>query len=187
MLTGRVWKLLFGSPSLDSLLEEIAETDSYERRKVLWQQVIRRFVHDVERACRVARCLEPREIACAIIDEALRGVGVDPAKDFSRQLVRIMKKHLGQNPVDKVIHNVYLRQFLHELPPKLVPYAEGFLDQAGHVEWLADRRNENVDEVRKRCEQVWAVLPRVIEQEYGNEAVVERTDGVWTVAKLREN
>lgn len=191
MLKGRIWRLFRGGAigsctSLDSLLEELADTDSLERRKALWQEVIRRFVQDVERACRVAGHTDPQEMRGIILDEALRGVEPGSAKYFSRQLVRIMKKHLGQNAVSKVLHGIYLRQFLHELPVDLVPYVEGLLDQDGHVEWLADRRNENFKEVQKRCAEGSRALPHAIEREYDDAEIIDRTDGVWTIAKLKE-
>ena len=171
---------------LDDLLDEIAGTRSLERRKALWAEVTRRFIHDVERACRIAGVENSQERASSILDEALRRIGCEPAKCFSRELVRIMKRHLGDSPVRKVLRSLYLRQFLAELPARLVPYAEGFLDQEGHIEWLADRQYEDVEEVRERCREAWGALPRAVEKEYDNEEVVERTDGVWTILKLKE-
>ena|SRR5437867_11936151 len=181
------WKVPLGpSMPLDDLLTEIAKEGTLERRRVLWEEVTRRFVHDVERACQIAGCVDARGTAGEIMAEALRGVGADPVKDFSRELVRIMKRHLGQDPVARVLPSLYLRQFLHELPAHLLPYGEGLLDQAGHVEWLADRRNESLEVVDKLCKEAWAALPEAIGREYGDTEISERTDGIWTITKLKE-
>ena len=171
---------------LDVVLEEIAETTSLAQRRALWAEVARRFNHDVERACQIARAAHPKQKAGEILDEALRSIGSEPPQYFSRELVRIMKKHLGEEPVGKVTRSVYLRQFLTELPTELVPYAAGLLDQQGHTEWLADRRSEKEEEVRKRCTEALERLPGAVEQEYNDEELAERTDGVWTIHQLRE-
>jgi len=181
------WQPVFGpSMPLDDLLTEIAKERSLERRRALWEEVIRRFLHDIDRACGVAGCVDPRGTGGEILAEALRGVGADPVKYFSRGLVQIMKRHLGQDPVAKVVGSLYLRQFLHELPVHLLPYAAGLLDQAGHVEWLADRRSESLKDVQERCARAWDALPKAIEREYGDDEVADRTHGVWTIAKLKQ-
>lgn len=173
------------SSSLDGLLDELAKTQSLERRRLLWGEIVRKFIHDVDRACRIAGD-NSRETASRILDEALRGVGPEPAKYFSRELVRIMRRHVDEMAVRKVLRSIYLRQFLANLPPTLVAYAEGILDQEGHFEWLAERRGEDVGEVRRHCQAAFEQLPNAIEREYTDEEVAERTDGIWTMRHLKE-
>jgi hypothetical protein len=187
------WERYFGSSaapgpstSLDDLVEEIAQTPLLDRRRALWAEIVRRFVHDVDRACRIAAVPECRERTGQILQEALRWIGSEPAKYFSRELVRVMRRHLGDEPVRQVLRSLYLRQFLGELPPRLVPYAEGLLNQEGHVEWVAEARCEGLEEVRKRCEEAWRLLPVNIEKEYDDEEISDRTDGIWSILLLRE-
>lgn len=171
---------------LDDLLEEVGTTASLDRRRLLWREVERRFVHDVELACQIAQVPDPVEMAGTILAQAMRGIGSDATSYFSRQLAGLMKSHLGEEAVQKVLPTLYLRQFLAELPAHLLPYAEGLLNARGNFDVLAAWRVENVEIVRKRCAEAFDLLPRVIEKEYRDAEIVERTLGVWDILKLKE-
>jgi hypothetical protein len=185
----RRWKGAEGpdpSTFLDTLLEELNEAHSLDRRRKLWEEVIRRFVHDVDRACRIAGAGDPRAVASKVLDEALRGVPAVAPEGFSVELDRIAMKHLGEPAVKRVRRSLYLRQFLSELQPSLIPYAEGLLNQDGRVEWLAEIRSETVQQVGERCREAFRELPDVVAQEYTGQEVSDRTKGVWTIALLKE-
>jgi hypothetical protein len=171
---------------LDDLLEEIATTESLDRRRLLWREVERRFVHDVELACQIAQVRDPAGTEGTILAEAMRAIGSEPTRYFTRQIDEIMKRHLGKQAVQQVLPSLYLRQFLAELPAQLVPYAEGLLNSRGDFKLLADWRGENVEDVKKRCDQAFQLLPQAIEKEYRDEEIVDRTLGVWDILKLKE-
>lgn len=120
------------------------------------------------------------------MEEALRSIGPDPVAEFSRELVRIVGFNVGQKAVSVVQRTLYLRQFLHCLPRHLIPYVEGLLDCELDVELLAARRNEHLEKVSLLCAEAWAALPRAIESEYDDQDLATRTDGFWSIAKLKE-
>ncbi len=171
------------SAFLDDLLEQIMTADDLPRRTALWAEVSRRFIHDVERACRIAGA-DSREKAAEILDRALRTIGSEPARYFSRDLVRIMKIELGTEAVDHVIGSLYLRQFVTEIPPVRSRYLNAFLDNELEFGWTAETLNEAEDVVRDAVKDAWSRLVRAIQREYGEAEVVERTDGVWDYFKL---
>jgi hypothetical protein len=156
-----------------------------EHRKILWAEVLRRFSPDVERACRIARAADPAALAGTILAQALRSVGSEPVRSFSRDLVTIMKRHLGEPAVLKVRRSLYLRQFLSELPPESLPYAEGLLNHEGRVERLAQALGQDVETVRQRSRAAWSRLAPAVEKEYDDEEVQDRTDGVWRIPEMK--
>jgi len=172
------------STLLDDLLEEIGGTNRLERRTLLWAEVTRRFVQDVERACRIAGA-NSVEKAAEIIDAALRGVGSEPAKYFSRDLVHIMKLELGTDAVSRVVNSLYLRQFVTELSRNRIRYLNAFLDNEMEIAWTAEALNESEDVVRTQIKYAWSQLVTAIQREYEDAEVIERTDGVSNYFKLK--
>jgi hypothetical protein len=183
-------KHLVGSPPefrhLDDLLDEVARAGTLADRQQLWKEVSRRFVQDVERACRIAGVDRPREKAGDILAEALRDVIAEEPRYFSRLLVRIMKRHLGTAAVEKVWRSLYLRQFISELPDDLVPYVHGMLDQELRGDLLARQLHETEQTVRTQFKKAWELLVRRIEAEYDADEVADRTENVWTIERLKE-
>jgi hypothetical protein len=173
------------STFLDDLLDEIASTDVLERRTILWAEVVRRFNQDVERACRVARVSHPREEAAKILDAALRWVGSEPAKYFSRELVRLMRGRLGTAATDRTIRMLYLRQLVTEVPHGLIRYANAFLDNEMEMNRTAETLNEDPALVERRVREFWKALREVVPKEFSDVDLSDRTDGVWTYLKLR--
>lgn len=174
------------STPLDDLVRELAESGSLERKKILWAEVVRRFVHDVETACEVAGIPDPEKKAGTILDQALREIG--PGREtqyFSRELIRIMTAHLGSEPVLKVQRSVYLRQFLYLAPEDDIRYAEGLLNYRGNKEWLAKAVSESPDSVRAGCKRAFRGLAKNL-GEFTDEEIRDRTDSVWTLLKLKD-
>jgi hypothetical protein len=96
-----------------------------------------------------------------------------------------MKRHLGEPAVLKVRRSLYLRQFLSELPPESLPYAEGLLNHEGRVERLAQALGQDVETVRQRSRAAWSRLAPAVEKEYDDEEVQDRTDGVWRIPEMK--
>lgn len=180
----RLFEPELASTFLDDLLEEIGTTDDVGRRTVLWAEVTRRFVHDVERACRIAGT-DSRAKAAEILDRSLRTIGSEPAKYFSRDLVRIMKVELGTEAVGHVVSSLYLRQFVTELPRDRIRYLNAFLDNELEFAWTAEALNEAEEVMRPRVQDAWGTFVKAIRREYEDAEVAERTDGVWTYFTLR--
>ena len=180
----RLFERELSSTLLDSLLEEIGSTNDLERRTVLWGEVTRRFIHDVDRACRIAGASNSRDTAAEILDRALRTIESEPAKYFSRDLVRIMKLELGASAVSPVVSSLYLRQFVTELPRERTRYLNAYLDNEFEFGWTADALNEAEDVVRTQVTEAWRRVAKAIQAEYEDADVADRTDGVWNYFKL---
>jgi hypothetical protein len=181
------WSDVGPSTPLDDLVSQIAEADDLVRKKLLCKEVIRRFAHDVDRVCRIAKVADPEAKSGAIFDEALRGIpsakGSEPY--FSKELIKVMSKHLGPGPVQEVWHSLYLRQFLHVLGAD-ARNAEDLLNYQGHAEWLSQRGAESPEQVAARWTRAMTRLREEIPREFGDEDIRKRTDGVWSAQKLKE-
>ena len=154
---------------------------------MLAEEVIRRFSQDVERACRFASATDSQGDAAEIIDAALRWLGPEPSKYFSRELVRVMKVKLGTDAAYRVTIALYLRQFVTEIRPRrLIPYVRAFLDNDMEWEWTAEALHEDEQVVRRRVKSAWDRLIKAIRSEFADADLSERTDGVWTYFKLEQ-
>jgi len=165
---------------LDELLDDIADTTDREHREQLWAELCRRFIQDVERACRVVSGAGSQERAQQILDQAIRTIGSDAPAFFTRELVRIMRRELGTVAVELVIRSIYVRQFVTLLPLKLTRYLEAFLDNESQFDWTAERLNEPIETVKARVGEAWRALEKVVRRTYSAAEVAERTEGYWT-------
>lgn len=190
---GFIRSLLGGWPDvgpltpLDDLVSQIAEADDLDRKRLLCKEVIRRFAHDVDRACRIAKVADPQAKSGAIFNEALRGIPSAKGSEsyFSKELMKVMSRHLGSKPVHEVWHSLYLRQFLHVLGAD-ARYAEDLLNYQGRAEWCSLRGAESSEQVEARWTWAMTRLRKEIPREFDDEDIRKRTDGVWSAEKLIE-
>lgn len=124
-----------------------------------------------------------------IFEEVLRGISASAGseKHFSRQLVAVMGRRLPPEAVREVRTWLYLRQFFYLVRgDRERSYLQGLLDQDGRTDWLAQERNEPESTVRAGCAQALKELVAAIEDEFDNDEIIERTDGVWDLARLKD-
>lgn len=181
------WSEIGPATLLDDLVSQIADVDNLARKRILCEELIRRFVHDVDRACRIAGVTDLEAKRGAIFDQALRGIASarGSEKYFSRDLVKILTVHLGPEPVRKVWRSLYLRQFLYVLGAE-ASQVEDFLNYQGRAEWSVAREAGTPAQIEERWARAMKRMRTAIPAEFDDEEIRERTDGVWSALKLEE-